>query len=108
MVSSCDVAKSGHNLSALQPESSSPVITADGKCPDAPADVRRLAEENSMESIEIIIDGTRMLGGQHTPTLLGESTDFLPCSMLFSLEHFEPRTDGTCLARYTRNQAGAV
>ena len=96
--------KNDHNSCALQPESSSPVITADGKCPDAPAHINRLAQEDSLETIEIIIDGTRILGGASTPTLLGEDSQFLPASRLFTLEHFEPRPDGSCLARYIRRQ----
>ena len=103
MVKSCDVTKNGHNLIALQPESSPLLITADGKCPDAPAVILRRAENDTLETIEIIIDGTRMLGGDLTPTLLGTGTEFLPASRLFKLVHFEPRPDGTCLARYVRH-----
>jgi hypothetical protein len=108
MVKSCDVSKNDHNIATLQPESSSPTlsltITADGKCPAAPASIRADAEMDTLETIEIIIDGTRLLGGESTPTLLGKDTAFLPASRLFTLEHFEPRADGSCLARYVRKQ----
>ena len=59
---------------------------------------------DTLETIEIIIDGTRMLGGELTPTLLGKDPAFLPASRLYTLEHFEPRADGSCLARYVRRQ----
>jgi len=80
------------------------VITADGKCPDAPAEIRQLAVDNKLNTIEIIIDGTLMLGGASTPTLMGTDTGFLPASRLFTLDHFEPMPDGRCLARYVRRQ----
>ena len=104
MVSSCYAKKSDHNISTLQPESSTPTISADGKCLIAPEDLRQALEEDSLERLEIIIDGTRMLGGASTASLLGNDTAFLPASRHFTLDHFEPRPDGSCLARYSRSQ----
>lgn len=63
--------------------------------------IRQLAADDSLQELEIIIDASQLLGGQN-PTLLGKDATYLPCSVEFSLEHFEPRPDGTCLARYRR------
>ena len=86
---------------ALQPESSPHIISADGRCPIAGETIRQLATNDSLEELEIIIDASQLLGGQN-PTLLGADATYLPYSVEFTLEHFEPRADGTCLARYRR------
>ncbi len=96
------MAETDHNITTLQPESSPPTISADGRCLKADEKIRRLAEHDSLEQLEIIIDANELLGGKN-PTLLGEDdSSHLPRSIEFILEHFEPRPDGTCLARYRR------
>jgi len=99
------MSKTDHNTDVLQPESLPLTITADGKCLSAPSQLRQLAQGQYLETLEIIIDGNLMIGGKSTSTLLGQSLDFLNTSQHFYLEHFEPKPDGTCLARYARKQA---
>lgn len=71
-------------------------ISADGKCSE-PVEL-----DESIETLEIVIDGNSMKGGSDTPTLLDISPDFLPASKLYKLNHFEPLSDGRCLLRYSR------
>jgi len=75
-------------------------ISADGKCP-SPGPIDGIEQ---LDVIEIIIDGSRIVGGTDSPTLLGTSDNFLPESLLYELSHFEPMADGRCLVRYTRCQ----
>ena len=102
MLKSCDLPETDHNTSTLQPESLPLTISADGRCCAADKGIRQQAADGSLEFLEIIIDATQLLGGgKHS--LLGDETSYLPpCSAEFILEHFEPRADGTCLARYKR------
>lgn len=101
MLKSCDMPETDHNTSTLQPESLPLTISADGKCLTADKGIRQQAADGSLEFLEIIIDASQLLGGgKHT--LLGDETSYLPSSAEFILEHFEPRADGTCLARYQR------
>ena len=78
-------------------------ISADGKCSSPEEATRQLAENDEIETLELVIDGTCLLGGNNTPTLLGSSHDFLPASRMFKLSHFEPQTDGRCIAHYVRS-----
>ena len=107
MLKSCDMAETDHNMSTLQPESLPLTISADGKCLNADKRIRQQAAYGSLEFLEIIIDATQLLGGQNN-TLLGDETSYLPSSTEFILEHFEPRADGTCLARYQRRDKGSA
>ena len=101
MLKSCDMPETDHNTSTLQPESLPLTISADGRYRAADKGIRQQAADGSLEFLEIIIDANQLLGGgKHT--LLGDETTYLPCSAEFILEHFEPRADGTCLARYKR------
>ena len=101
MLKSCDMPETDHNTNTLQPESLPLTISADGRCCAADKGIRQQAADGSLEFLEIIIDASQLLGGgKHT--LLGDETSYLPSSAEFILEHFEPRADGTCLARYKR------
>ena len=101
MLKSCDMPETDHNTNTLQPESLPLTISADGRYRAADKGIRQQAADGSLEFLEIIIDANQLLGGgKHT--LLGDETTYLPCSAEFILEHFEPRPDGTCLARYKR------
>ena len=75
---------------------SSITITADGKCVAPPEQLQEA------DTIELVIDGNMMLGGVDSPTLLGLTKEYLPASVQYRLDHFEPRSDGSCLLRYTR------
>ncbi len=79
------------------PENKPTVISADGKCESPPAGL----EER--EHIEIIIDATRLTGGETASTLLGTTRDHLPASIHYTLEQLEPMENGRCLARYRRS-----
>lgn len=103
MLKSCELAESDHNIMALQPESSPHIISADGQCLMAGEKIRLLAADNTLEELEILVDASHLLGDQNH-TLLGENAPYLPCSVAFTLEYFEPRPDGTCLLRYRRKQ----
>ena len=72
-------------------------ISADGKCQTQPP--------SELETLNLVIDGTNMLGGRESPTLLGTLTEHLPKSIHYSLTAFEPQQDGTCVARYARVNA---
>ena len=104
---SCSPARKDHNTAALQLDSQQTtpaVISADGKCEFVPESTRLGAMHDSLEVIEIMIDGHRMVGGIDSPTLIGQPGEFLPESRHFTLTHFEPQQDGRCLARYVRRR----
>ncbi len=79
------------------PENKPTVISVDGKCELPPAELKE------HEHIEIIIDATKLTGGETTSTLLGTTRDHLPASIHYTLEHLEPMENGRCLARYRRS-----
>ena len=103
MLKSCELAEIDHNIMALQPESSPHIISADGQCLMAGQKIRQLSTDNTLEELEVLIDASHLLGDQNQ-TLLGKNAPYLPCSIAFTLEDFEPRPDGTCLLRYRRKQ----
>lgn len=85
------------------------VISADGKCSSQhTAKYRELAEHNSLETLEIIIDGSRMCGGADAPSLLGKSSEFLSESRAFNLKKLEVLEDGRCLLSYVRDYPAAT
>jgi hypothetical protein len=63
-----------------------------------------LAKKDQVESLKIIIDGTRLMDRKNHTSLLGDTHDFLPASLTFQLTRFEPLEDGRCIAHYTRTQ----
>lgn len=77
-------------------------ISADGKCLHSGVSLRQFAEDDRLETIDIIIDGTQLLGGKNAPSLLGEGAEFLSQSRSFTLKEFIPQDDGRCIARYQR------
>jgi|GEM_PF-1220187 hypothetical protein len=103
MVKSCDMAEIDHNSVTLQPESLPLTISADGKCHTSDQLLRESVADESLDILEIIIDGQRLLGGKASG-ILGDDISYLSSSAEFTLEDFEPRPDGTCLARYRRNK----
>lgn len=103
MLKSCDMAEIDHNNDTLQPESLPLSISADGKCHASNMLLRELVADDSLDILEIIIDGQRLLGGK-ADGILGDDSSYLPSSVEFELEYFEPRPDGTCLARYKRRK----
>ncbi|MGB2403466.1 MAG: hypothetical protein ACPIA7_08665 [Akkermansiaceae bacterium] len=88
-------------MTTLQHESSSLKISADGRCEQASPRVRHGLVDKSLKSFEIIIDATHLQGGEMS-SIIGDDFHYLPTSEEFSLDHFEPREDGTCILRYTR------
>lgn len=73
------------------------IITADGKCISNPV--------SDPDTLEVVFDGNRMIGGRDSTTLIGKPGDYLPQSIHYRLTTFEPQQDGTCVARYEkRNQ----
>ena len=77
-------------------------ISADGKCVNPPDLLRELAENDQIQTLKIVIDGTRLLSEKNPATLLGLDTDFLSESRRFKLTHFEPLNDGRCIAHYEK------
>lgn len=76
-------------------------IYANGQCVSSRSNLRELAEKDGVDTLEIIINGNRLLSGK-TTTLLGEGNKFLPASRKFRLTHFAPQADGQCVVRYVR------
>ena len=101
MLKSCDIAEIDHNMMTLQHESLSLTISADGRCHEAGQLLRQSLTNDSIDVVEIIIDANQLHGGSIS-TILGENSSYLPSSIEFTLDHFEPRPDGTCLLRYKR------
>ena len=101
MLKSCDMAEIDHNMMTLQHESLSLTISADGRCPTAGQFIRQSLTNDSLDILEIIIDAKQLQGGS-TSSILGENSPHLPSSVEFTLNHFEPRPDGTCILRYQR------
>lgn len=75
------------------------MVTADGKCVSPPP--------VSLDTLEVVIDGNRIAGGKEAATLTGPPGAFLPGSIHYRLEAYEPQQDGTCVARYVRVNADA-
>jgi len=78
----------------VTPSSQPPTISANGNLLSG--------KRSDGEILEIIIDGTVLSGGSNSPTLLGDSEEFLPASKQFSLIDFQPLPDGRCLLRYQK------
>ena len=95
------MAEIDHNNSTLQPESLPLTISADGKRHANNRLLREHLADESLDILEIIIDGKHLMGGK-ADGILGDDASYLPSSTVFRLEHFEPKPDGTCLARYKR------
>ena len=103
MLKSCDMAEIDHNMTTLQHESLSLKISADGRCEHPSLHMRQSLADKSLTSLEIIVDATHLHGGQIT-SIMGNEAAYLPSSKEFTLDHFEPRDDGTCILRYTRRE----
>ncbi|MDG1356590.1 MAG: hypothetical protein P8P36_00170 [Akkermansiaceae bacterium] len=88
-------------MTTLQPESLSLTISADGRCLDANQLTPKILASDSLDILEIIIDAKQMHGGPSS-SILGGNSSYLPSSVEFTLDHFEPLNDGTCLLRYKR------
>ena len=86
----------------MNDHSSHPTISADGKCMNPPDLLRELAENAKIETLKIIIDGTRILSKKNPTTLLGVDNHFLLESRRFQLTHFEPLNDGRCIVHYVK------
>ncbi len=95
------MAEIDHNTHTLQPESLSLTISADGRCLDVDQLTPQIMADDSLGILEIIIDAKQMYGGPCN-SILGESSPYLPSSAEFTLDHFEPLNDGTCILRYKR------
>ncbi len=77
-------------------------ISADGKSLDPDVSLRQLAENNQLDTIEITIDGSRLLGGKKTPSLLGDATAFLTETKVYKLKSIANHDDGRCIVSYQR------
>jgi len=101
MLKSCDMAEIDHNMNTLQHESLSLQMSADGRCHHSSPLLRQSLADKSVTSLEIILDANHLCGGKIS-SILGDETSYLPSSAEFTLDHFEPKEDGTCLLHYTR------
>jgi len=73
------------------------IISADGKLLVG----GRIEGMKVGETLRLVIDGNRMIGGADSPTLLENGQTFLPSSHQFELKELLPQTDGTCRLSYT-------
>jgi len=71
-------------------------ISADGKLLDG-AD---LTEVCTGDTVQLTVDGNRMIGGEQSSTLLGKTQTFLHSSRKMKLASFQPQPNGTCLLSY--------
>ena len=78
------------------------VISADGKCVNQPDSFHSLAEQDDLQTLEIIIDGTQLLSSVKT-SLLGDNPAFLSESRAYRLQEMRPLDKGRCLAIYIRD-----
>jgi riboflavin biosynthesis pyrimidine reductase len=67
--------------------------------------IRSLAEMQAIDEFHVTLAGHALFGGMEAPTATGIPADFLPSSLDFTLNHFEPRPDlGECFLSYRRAQ----
>ena len=72
-------------------------ISADGKLTNG----QELTNISMGDQLEIIIDGTLLVGGAESKTLLGTQQEYLPQSHHFKLTELQPQSDGSCRLCYT-------
>jgi len=65
-----------------------------------PEDLCTSAKNDTVDHLEIIIDGTQLMGGLHPSTLLGKGDGYLPQSRRFQLVQLERLADGRCRVKY--------
>ncbi|MBK1816905.1 RibD family protein [Luteolibacter yonseiensis] len=63
--------------------------------------VRALAELDAIDEFHLTLAGHTLFGGLSAPTVTGIPSEFLPRSLDFEINHFEPR-DGECFLSYRR------
>jgi riboflavin biosynthesis pyrimidine reductase len=67
--------------------------------------IRMLAELDAIDEFHLTLAGHTLFGGADAPTATGVPADFLPRSLDFTLNHFEPRPDlGECFLSFRRIQ----
>jgi 2,5-diamino-6-(ribosylamino)-4(3H)-pyrimidinone 5'-phosphate reductase len=65
--------------------------------------IRSLAEIDAIDEFHLTLAGHTLFGGGEAPTPTGVPSGFLPKSLDFSLEHFEPNpVSGECFLSYRR------
>ena len=71
--------------------------------------MRELLELDVVDTLYLTWAGHTLFGGRNAPTISGPPGEFLPASLAFELDHFEPRPDiGECFLTYRRKRDGTV
>ena len=67
--------------------------------------IRSFAEMDAIDEFHLTLAGHTLFGGADAPTATGIPAEFLPCSLKYTLSHFEPRPEmGECFLSYRRTQ----